>query len=69
MIEVFKTNVQHEEDAQILVKKLTEHFPHYKINFDLMDSDNILRVEGEYLRPQSIINYMHNWSYQCHVLD
>lgn len=69
MVEVFKTSVQQEEEAREIAGLLAEQFPNCKINFDLMDCDNILRIEGEYLRPQSIINYMHNWSYQCSILD
>ena len=46
MVEVFKTNVVVEELAKQLTIKLSTQFPHYKINFDLQDCDNIPRVEG-----------------------
>ena len=47
MVEVFKTNVQEDKQSQMLMEKLSYHFPHCRINFDLEDCDNILRVEGD----------------------
>ncbi len=46
MVEVFKTNVQQTEEAEMLIEKLAEHFPAHEINFDLSDCDRILRVQG-----------------------
>ena len=46
MVEVFKTNVQEVDDANKIIQKLLEHFPNYKINFDLDDCDKILRIES-----------------------
>ena len=46
LIEVFKTNVEHEMQAAEVLSVLADHFPFYKINFDLQDCDRILRVES-----------------------
>lgn len=46
MIEIFATSVETEEQAGIVLKYLQEGYPTYKINFDLEDCDNILRVEN-----------------------
>ena len=45
MIEVFKTNVLSHDHATMLINEIHEKFPDHKANFDLQDSDNILRVK------------------------
>lgn len=46
MVEIFKTNVQNEEEVGVIVGLLLEHYPEYVINFDLEDRDRILRIEA-----------------------
>lgn len=46
-IEIFKTNVNAPEAASAIIKRLKITFPFYQFNFDLEDSDKILRVESE----------------------
>jgi len=46
MVEVFKTNVTADADAQLLIAELNKAFPYYKVNFDLDDCDRILRVKS-----------------------
>ncbi|WP_100615170.1 hypothetical protein [Confluentibacter citreus] len=46
MVEVFKTNITKQKQSKQILEKLNETFPKYKINFDLEDCDNILRVEN-----------------------
>ncbi len=50
MIEVFKTNVAHDDEALILLEQMRTTFPGYKINFDLDDCDRILRIESPFER-------------------
>lgn len=45
MVEVFKTDIISNAEADLVLSQLLITYPHYKINFDLEDSDNILRVE------------------------
>lgn len=45
-IEVFKTNVVHEETADVILKEIGAHQPKYKCNFDLDDCDKVLRIEN-----------------------
>ena len=68
-VEVFKTNVQQKKDADKLLKYLSKQFPCYKINFDLDDCDKILRVEGETLLPDKIIDLLLAKGHECHMLD
>ena len=46
MVEVFKTNVITDADADKLIAELHKAFPFYKVNFDLDDCDHILRVKS-----------------------
>jgi hypothetical protein len=47
MIEIFKTDVENEEQAKILLALLYVKIHPAEINFDLEDCDNILRIKGE----------------------
>lgn len=69
MVEVFKTNVERPEEAAKLVKKLSLQLPGCKINFDLTDCDNILRIEGKDIEPPAIVTIMQDDNYECVVLE
>ena len=69
MVEVFKTNVQEEDQSKTLIQKLLEHFPQSKINFDLDDCDKILRAEGIDIQPEKMIEVLNSNGYECRVLD
>lgn len=50
MVEVFRTNIDSEKQAQAVLATIGKRFPQYHINFDLGDCDRIMRVsikEGE----------------------
>jgi len=46
IVEVFKTNVALAASASRMIDTLQQHFPAYRVNFDLHDCDNVLRVES-----------------------
>ncbi|RYU94110.1 hypothetical protein [Emticicia agri] len=69
MVEVFKTNIQERKQAILLFEVLAEHFPLFKINFDLDDCDKILRVEGDSISHERISTIIHTNGYQCQVLE
>lgn len=69
MVEVFKTNVQQITEADIVLEKLAEHFPEHKINFDLSDCDKILRIQGDNISEERIIDIVASLSYECEVLQ
>jgi len=68
MVEVFKTNVQNHSDAERLASELSKKSNSLKINFDLNDCDNILRVEAQKINPLEIIELMHSNGFQCEVI-
>lgn len=69
MVEVFKTNVQRTEEAEMLIGKLAEHFPRHEINFDLSDCDRILRVQGNDIAEEKIIDIVSSFNYECELLE
>ena len=64
-VEIFKTNVQAQDEAEQLVAILQSNFPHYKVNFDLHDCDRILRVAALQVCPVSVEEAVRNAGYQC----
>ena len=70
MVEVFKTNVQNQTQARIILSLLQSDFSEAKINFDLEDCDKILRVEGmNALYSQIIVNDLGKLGFKCEVLN
>lgn len=53
MVEVFKTNVEDGDQSKMLVELIHNNFADYTANFDLMDCDNILRVQSSNSEVQS----------------
>ncbi|HLP63043.1 hypothetical protein [Flavobacterium sp.] len=68
MVEVFKTNVQNHSDAERLVAELSKKNSILKINFDLNDCDNVLRIEAKKINPLEIIELMNSKGFQCEVI-
>ena len=69
MVEVFKTNVQDDRQAAMLMQPLAHLFPNYRITFDLEDCDNILRIAGDEICPKKTINLLTPYGFDCEVLN
>ncbi len=69
MVEVFKTNIKEKKQAALVSEVLALQFPLFKINFDLEDCDKILRVEGDSISHEKIINLINTNGYQCQILE
>jgi hypothetical protein len=69
MVEIFKTNVQKKTQSKMLLSTLSVAFPSFKVNFDLNDCDNILRVEGENIEPIRIISMVNDNGFECEILE
>ena len=67
-VEVFKTNVQKEEEANTLSLALSNHFPALDVHFDLEDCDRILRVEGVLIFHKQVEDLLSELGYACNVL-
>ena len=69
MVEIFKTNVHEIMHAEEIVDLLNRHFPAFMINFDLHDCDKILRVKGESIPVNEIVDIVSANGFYCSVLD
>jgi hypothetical protein len=69
MIEVFKTNVNEQVQAEIILSVIVNSFPSIKPNFDLQDCDHVLRVEGNDFTTTEIINLLQSNGHFCEILD
>lgn len=67
-VEVFKTNVVHEQDAEHVLRMLLQSFPWFDVHFDLEDCDHILRIEGVMIANEQIIDLLSTHGYQCAAL-
>lgn len=69
MIEVFKTNIELEQEAGLVIKKIESRMPNYRITFDLEDCDRILRVESEsQINSNIIIEEVSGLGFQVSIL-
>ena len=68
MVEVFKTNVEQQEQSQMLIHQIMSHIPDGNINFDLEDCDKILRVEAESISVKSILKLLKQHGFYAEVL-
>lgn len=71
MVEVFRTNIDTESKANCILERLQVTFPHNKINFDLEDCDNILRMETkDYdIDANAVIALIMDLGYEIEVLS
>jgi hypothetical protein len=69
MVEVFKTNVYAVSNSKKIIELLYQHYPECKINFDLDDCDNILRVEGSVFETEKIKLIVNENGYMCEELE
>ncbi|MGK9120399.1 hypothetical protein [Olivibacter jilunii] len=65
MIKVFRTDVEHLQEAERIIHLLSRIYPGSKINFDLEDEDNILRIEGAFFTTQDIVRCVGKSGYTC----
>jgi len=69
MVEVFKTNIELEQEAGLVLKKIEKRIPNSRITFDLEDCDHILRVEsGSQINPNLIIEEVSALGFQVSIL-
>jgi hypothetical protein len=69
MIEIFRTNVELEDQCHAIIHALIHTFSSVKVNFDLEDCDKILRVEGTNFSVDQIMETVQILGYRCEVLE
>ena len=68
MIYVFKTSVKTKVQVKRLKPHIDQALPRVKWNFDLVDCDNILRIDSEDDIVPTIIDFLKNHNYHCEEL-
>ena len=70
MVEVFKTDVFNDFDANKLVLLIHQTFNQYQANFDLDDCDHILRIksESELIDHLSVISLLKQNGFNAEIL-
>lgn len=70
-VKIFKTNVRNDKDVAKILTSFLTIYPLCKINFDLDDGDNILRVEAAQFEVETddIIKHMVGLGYSCEELE
>lgn len=71
MVEVFRTNVSHREEADMLLRDIHNTLYLCKANFDLDDIDHILRVEfaSPFFQPASVIDLLRKHGFAAEILE
>ncbi|MCF0070141.1 hypothetical protein LZD49_06635 [Dyadobacter sp. CY261] len=71
MVEVFKTDVEKQSQANLLINLICIAFNGYQASFDLEDCDRILRItsSGDPVCDISIIGLLESFGYQAAVLE
>jgi hypothetical protein len=70
MIEVFKTNVSNQAQANMLINKIQKKFIDYNANFDLKDCDNILRIKSRdgSIKACCVIDLLNDLGFHAEIL-
>jgi hypothetical protein len=70
MVEVFKTNVTHPYQADMVVDQIHHVFANYRANFDLEDCDKILRVKSinGFVISSTLIDFISKLGFRAEVL-
>ena len=68
MIEVYKTNIKEKKEAEKVIPLLSQRMPGSKINIDLHDIDNVLRIEAGIIRNNEVIELLNSMDFYCEPL-
>ena len=76
MVEVFITDIQNNIQADIILNNIQNDNIDLKINFDLNETDlsfpcghTILRVEGNKINSDKILETVRNQGFNCEILE
>lgn len=69
IVNIFRTDVETKREAELILYIVSKEVSNCKVNFDLEDCDNILRVESEKCLDKDITDCMVKLGYICEKLD
>ena len=64
-VKVFITNVPSKLYALSIIALLKDEKPYHRITFDLDDVDKVLRVEGDNVESERVINILNTLGFTC----
>ncbi len=68
MIEVYKTNIREKKEVERVIPILSQRMPGSKINIDLHDEDNVLRIEAGMIINREVIELLNSLDFYCEPL-
>jgi hypothetical protein len=70
MVEVFKTNVENQEQADFLIRHIQHIFSDYQASFDLEDCDNILCVKSGrgFVDISGVVHVLRRFGFSAEIL-
>ncbi|WP_439559630.1 hypothetical protein [Dyadobacter sp.] len=69
MVEVFKTNVLKQSQANLITASIERTFPDHRATFDLEDCDKVLRIKCDgAICAERILSLVRNLGYEAEVL-
>ncbi|GAA6765772.1 hypothetical protein AAFH68_17100 [Flavobacterium sp. CGRL1] len=68
MVLVYKTSVTDPQIAEKITQSLEKALGAQKVNFDLEDCDNILRIESSSVDKEMVQEILHQYSHQAEML-
>ncbi len=66
---IFATSVQSTDQVRILTPQINSLAGKGRWNFALDDSDKILRIASDQVKPQQAIALLEKYGFQCNELD
>lgn len=71
MVEVFKTDVEKQSQANLLTAMISLAFAGYQATFDLEDCDKVLRIScpEDEISCTAVIKLLENFGYQAAILE
>lgn len=67
-VEIFRTQVQHTQQAKHICEILAQELEDTRVNFDLEDCDKVLRIESNSIDPRQIIQIMETLGFFCDLI-
>ncbi|CAG5017471.1 hypothetical protein DYBT9275_05779 [Dyadobacter sp. CECT 9275] len=70
MVEVFKTNVMNQRQAELILHQIHLFFSYHSVNFDLEDCDKILRIQTlrGTINASAVIGILNNSGFRAELL-
>lgn len=69
MIGIFRTNINTQQDKNMVIGEIQAHFSVMACSVDIEDCDRVLRVVSPQLGEDAIIAFVKRMGFYCDLLD